>query len=248
MQFAYIMDGIQGNLSGGGVGTRGGKRRRGGGGGAGRTPTSRRRDIVRVEEPVSRSGANATLGRRNSQEFGSKGKGNKFFCGRYVMTRGGKGGVYAGSHSGVASGDAMVDMAGGLRNTMMLQDITNDDDDYDEDDDDDGGDDSGEDAADDVDGVNVGDVVDGVNAGDDVGVVNADDDVGGVNAGDDVDGVNAGGDVDGENTDVDVEEAGNTSQKKWIKCQGRKYVSNFSILVYDVYSCYKYTYLVISIL
>ncbi|KAK9059108.1 hypothetical protein SSX86_021727 [Deinandra increscens subsp. villosa] len=132
-------------------------------------PSSRRRDIVYIEEPGSRSGANPPLRRPRSQVSNFKGKGKnivkgkKTTCGSYVWIRGGKSG--AGSNSRVAKGDVMADMAGVLRNTTMLHDIDDDDDEEEVEVDDSGEDDGGEygdgedggDGLSDADGFNDGD-------------------------------------------------------------------------------------------
>ncbi|XP_076939328.1 uncharacterized protein LOC143607977 isoform X2 [Bidens hawaiensis] len=135
--------------SGGGNGSRDGSR----GGGArtcGRKVAPEKRvgsgtRDIHIQEPDSCNGARDNSERRESQGFNSKGKGkkpvereNRQTCGRYVVTRGGKGGGVAGSHSRVASGDEMADMAGVIRNQLTLQNVQDDEyaevDDSDEDD------------------------------------------------------------------------------------------------------------------
>ncbi|KAD5802755.1 hypothetical protein E3N88_14115 [Mikania micrantha] len=157
MQCIYIMDDSQGNRSGGGSGTRGGKVAPGNRGGSGnrggngtrggsvRTRGGCNTRGIHIQEPDSRTGANDTSRKRGSQDSSSKGKGKKSLedgeyrqiCGRHVVVRGGgNGGGVAGSHSCVARGDEMADMAGVFRNSMLLHDIDDNEDEYDYDEDD----------------------------------------------------------------------------------------------------------------
>jgi hypothetical protein len=71
-----------------------------------------------------------------------------------------------------------------------------------------------------------------------------DEDAGGEVGGEDVGGEDGDEDVGGEDTGGEVARG----ERPLIRRVGKKYVSNFNILIYVVYSCYKYTYLVISIL